>query len=108
MIRVSSARGLMAVVAVFAASALAVTSASAAAGTAVSLAPAARVAGSAGVAGRAGAWGNAEEVPGTATLNAGGNADVLSVSCGAPGNCAAGGFYADSSHRQQAFVVSQA
>jgi len=45
-------------------------------------------------------------VPGTATLNAGGAAQVLSVSCTSASNCAAGGFYYDSGHRH-AFVVSQ-
>ena len=58
---------------------------------------------------RNGAWGKAIEVPGTRTLNAGGNAqvEVGSVSCASAGNCAAGGFYTDGSHRQQAFVVSE-
>jgi hypothetical protein len=59
---------------------------------------------------KAGAWGRAEEVPGLAALNAGGNAGVTSVSCPAPGACAAGGVYIDSSGFQsgvQAFVVSE-
>ena len=56
----------------------------------------------------AGAWGKAKEVPGTATLNAGGNAQLVSVSCAAAGDCSAGGLYADSSGLSQAFVVSQA
>jgi hypothetical protein len=54
-----------------------------------------------------GTWGKAREVPGTATLNAGGNAIIASVSCGSAGNCSAGGWYFDSSHNRQAFVVSQ-
>jgi D-alanine-D-alanine ligase-like ATP-grasp enzyme len=54
-----------------------------------------------------GRWGTAEEVPGTATLNANGDAAVLAVWCASAGNCSAGGFYADSSERFQAFVVSQ-
>jgi hypothetical protein len=53
------------------------------------------------------AWGNAEEVPGTAALNQGGNAFITSVSCGSAGNCGAGGYYRDSSGHFQAFVVSQ-
>src|ERR1700691_3984465 len=53
---------------------------------------------------RNGVWGQAIEVPGP--LNAGGVSQVLSVSCGAAGNCTAGGFYAASSG-QQGFVVSQ-
>jgi hypothetical protein len=55
----------------------------------------------------AGTWGKAIEVPGTAALNTGGNADVNSVSCASAGNCSAGGDYLDSSIRGQAFVVSQ-
>ena len=58
-----------------------------------------------------GTWSGAEEVPGTAALNKGGNARIAALSCAAPGNCSAGGWYApqaaDASH-SQAFVVSQA
>jgi hypothetical protein len=43
---------------------------------------------------RNGAWGKAIEVPGTAALNAGGNATVTSVSCTSAGECTAGGSYA--------------
>src|SRR5215470_296411 len=53
------------------------------------------------------AWGAAEEVPGTAALNAGGNAGVNSVSCPSAGNCSAGGWYAVSPGLHQTFVVSQ-
>ena len=53
-----------------------------------------------------GSWGNAIEVPATATLNSGGNADVNSVSCAAAGDCAAGGDYYDGSSHYQAFVVN--
>jgi hypothetical protein len=55
-----------------------------------------------------GAWGNAIGIPGLGTLNAGGNAAITSVSCGAAGNCAAVGSYTDGSGHTQAFVVSQA
>jgi hypothetical protein len=55
----------------------------------------------------AGTWGQAIEVPGLAALNAGGAALPWSVSCASPGNCTAGGFYQDSAHHQQAFVVTQ-
>jgi hypothetical protein len=55
-----------------------------------------------------GVWGNAEEVPNTATLNAGGAAQLTSVSCASAGNCSAGGWYSDRSGDGQAFVVSQA
>src|SRR6516225_5899678 len=42
-------------------------------------------------------WRMAEQVPGTATLNTGGNANINSVSCPAPGDCSAGGYYTDAS-----------
>jgi hypothetical protein len=54
-----------------------------------------------------GSWGTAEEVPGTALLNVDGYAVVESVSCSAPGTCAAGGYYTDSSGDRQAFVVTE-
>jgi hypothetical protein len=54
-----------------------------------------------------GVWNAAKEVPGTAALNSGGGAFIDSVSCGAVGNCGAGGEYRDSSHHQQAFVVNE-
>lgn len=40
-----------------------------------------------------GTWRRAFEVPGTATLNSAGVAETNSVSCSAPRNCSAGGFY---------------
>jgi hypothetical protein len=54
-----------------------------------------------------GIWGKAIEVPGTAALNIGGNASVISVSCASAGNCTAGGQYLDSFGHFQAFVASQ-
>ncbi len=54
-----------------------------------------------------GTWGRARKVPGLAALNAGGFAQIYSVSCGAAGNCSAGGYYTDRSGNSQAFVVSQ-
>ncbi len=54
-----------------------------------------------------GKWGTAAEVPGTAALNKGGQAQIDSVSCGSAGDCSAGGSYSDSSGKQQAFVVRQ-
>jgi cytochrome c551/c552 len=54
-----------------------------------------------------GTWGNAEEVPGTAALNVGANAAVISVSCVAAGDCVAGGDYANTSTSSQAFVVDE-
>jgi len=55
---------------------------------------------------RNGTWGKAIKVPGSGTLNKGGDASVISVSCRSAGNCAAGGTYRDRSGRLQAFVVS--
>ena len=54
-----------------------------------------------------GTWGAAQEVPGTAALNSGGEAVVSSVSCASAGNCAAGGYYVDSSGHAQAFVANE-
>lgn len=58
-----------------------------------------------------GNWGNAIEVPGTATLNSGGRAYVNSVSCPAVGTCAAGGTYEDGANfptgHERAFVVDE-
>ncbi len=53
-----------------------------------------------------GSWGRVIEVPGLAALNTGkgGGAEVSAVSCGSPGNCAAGGSYWDR-RGQQAFVA---
>ena len=67
--------------------------------------PAAAGAHRAGVLG--GTWGIAKEVPGLAALNQGGAAQLSSVSCGAPGNCSAGGFYLSASGVEELFVVGQ-
>ena len=53
-----------------------------------------------------GGWGNAVEAPGTPALNSGGTAQLETVSCASPGNCAAGGYYT-ASGAQQAFVVDE-
>src|SRR6266700_1665534 len=52
-------------------------------------------------------WGAAQEMPGSAALNQGGDAQVNSVSCSSPGNCSAGGFYTDSAGGDQAFAASE-
>ena len=52
-------------------------------------------------------WGAAREMPGTAALNQGGDAQVNSVSCGSPGNCSAGGVYSDSSGHGQGFIANR-
>jgi hypothetical protein len=49
---------------------------------------------------------NAKEVPGTANLNLGGNAQVTSISCTGTTSCVAGGNYEDGSGHNQAFVAS--
>jgi hypothetical protein len=53
-----------------------------------------------------GTWHAAIEVPGTATLNKFGVAQVSTVSCASAGNCSAGGHYTDNVGHSQAFVVS--
>ena len=53
-------------------------------------------------AGSGGTWGKADEVPGIATLNTYGDAQIESVSCASAGNCSAGGNYTDSSGHSQA------
>ena len=55
-----------------------------------------------------GSWGTAQEVQGTANLRTpGAAAGVTSVSCASEGNCAAGGYYTDSSGATQAFVANE-
>lgn len=51
-----------------------------------------------------GVWGDAIEVPGTASLNAGNGAGVNTISCGAPGECSTAGQYLDGSANTQVFV----
>ena len=53
-----------------------------------------------------GTWQNLEEVPGTAAVNIGENAQTTSVSCSSAGNCSAGGSDGSPSGIQ-AFVVSE-
>ncbi len=54
---------------------------------------------------RDGRWGKVLPVPGLAALNKGGDAEVASVSCGAAGNCAAGGGYVTGGDMGQGFVA---
>lgn len=54
-----------------------------------------------------GTWGSAREIPGVAALNVGDMAAVTSLSCGAPGNCSAGGYYTDAKAAQQLFVATE-
>jgi hypothetical protein len=55
-----------------------------------------------------GTWGTAQEVPGTAALNRGGDAEITSVSCARAGDCSAGGGYQDASGFFQVFVAGEA
>ena len=54
-----------------------------------------------------GTWGQVIEVPGTAALNAGGEAGTEALSCASPGRCSAGCDYVAGQGRVQAFVVSE-
>ena len=54
-----------------------------------------------------GQWESAIEVPGSAALNAGGHAEINSVSCASAGNCAAGGDFATGSGGVEAMVVDE-
>ncbi|HUN32907.1 MAG TPA: hypothetical protein VMU95_12920 [Trebonia sp.] len=56
---------------------------------------------------RGGVWGAAQEVPGSAALNAGGNLVPNAISCASPGNCAIGGNYSDGSGHVQAWVADE-
>ncbi len=53
-----------------------------------------------------GPWGSAEEVPGSAALDAGGDAGVASISCPSAGDCEAGGFIGKSANNPLPLVVS--
>ena len=54
-----------------------------------------------------GTWGKAQEVPGTAARNKGGNAVVESLSCASASHCSAGGYYLRTHSNQQTFVVNK-
>jgi hypothetical protein len=54
-----------------------------------------------------GTWQDAQELPGTAALNTGGHAEISSLSCPAPGDCDAGGFYELASGADQLFVAEE-
>ena len=55
----------------------------------------------------AGEWNDAQEVPGSASLNVGTNAQILSTSCSTFENCVDAGYYVDASGTMQAFTVSE-
>jgi LPXTG-motif cell wall-anchored protein len=55
-----------------------------------------------------GVWQTIEDVPGLVAANAGGNAEIKTLSCAAVGNCSAGGEYTEAgATNSEAFVVSQ-
>jgi len=54
-----------------------------------------------------GVWGAAHEVPGSVALNRGGFANLYSISCGAPGQCTAGGVYSPKSRSEEPFLVTE-
>ena len=54
-----------------------------------------------------GVWGSAVQLPGLDTLNTGGDAEVYSISCSAPGECTAVGYYSEASGHDQGLVASQ-
>jgi hypothetical protein len=49
----------------------------------------------------------AQEIPGTAGLNAGGADELDDISCASPGNCSGGGVYTDAAGNQELYVVSE-
>ena len=53
-----------------------------------------------------GQWGAVRAIPGLAQLNTGGDVQFSVISCGAAGDCSAGGWY-DDGNTNTAFVVSQ-
>lgn len=52
-------------------------------------------------------WGQAAEVPGLGALNQGGNAGISAISCGAAGDCSAGGSYTDAGGHQNAYLADE-
>jgi hypothetical protein len=54
-----------------------------------------------------GTWSTSREIPGSAALNRGGNAEVSSIACGAPGDCVAGGYYSPVNNRYDPFIATE-
>jgi hypothetical protein len=54
-----------------------------------------------------GVWGSIEAIPGVAALSDQDEAALTALSCGAPGDCAAGGNYLDAAGESQAFIISE-
>ena len=54
-----------------------------------------------------GHWAKAQPVRGAAKLNAGGDAEINSLSCAAPGSCTAAGYYSPALHQQAPMLVQE-
>jgi virginiamycin B lyase len=54
-----------------------------------------------------GIWNSAIQVPGSGHLNTGSDAQITSISCAAPGNCSAGGYYTSGASGSEAMVASE-
>lgn len=54
-----------------------------------------------------GTWDGGEALPGSATLNVGGHAEIRSVSCSSDGACGAVGYYTDGSHHGQGLLATE-
>jgi hypothetical protein len=54
-----------------------------------------------------GHWGKARVLAGVGALNAGGKAEILSVSCASPGNCSAGGFSSPAGFEQAPMIATE-
>jgi hypothetical protein len=52
-------------------------------------------------------WGTSKEIPGSVALNRGGDAEVSTIACGAPGDCTAGGYYSPVHNRYQPFIATE-
>jgi hypothetical protein len=56
---------------------------------------------------RNGRWSPALVAPGTEELSSGQGAGIIAVSCTKPGVCGAGGWYENSAHQVEGFVISE-
>jgi hypothetical protein len=54
-----------------------------------------------------GVWGHASQIPGFSALSSRGHAALYTLSCGAPGSCAAGGTYLAGGHHYSSFLATE-
>ncbi len=54
-----------------------------------------------------GSWGDAQQIPGTGTLNTAADAYAQSVSCATPGSCSTGGWYEETDVGYEGFVATE-